>query len=125
MLQSLPRREGRVFVDWKGRPITYHTACGRLQKLCERVGLRQVHWHALRHTFASTLAMRNVPVNVIQGLLGHESVMTTMRYAHTKESAMEEALRALEGWARLPSEDHESHNCADSQEARHDLAGPT
>ena len=95
MLESLPSREGRVFVDWKGRPLTYATAVCRLQKPCERVGLRQVRWHALRHTFASTLAMRNVPVNAIQGLLGHESVMTTMRYAHTNQFSLAEAVAKL------------------------------
>lgn len=41
-----------------------------------------VGWHTLRHTYASWLAMRGVPVNALQALLGHASLKQTQRYMH-------------------------------------------
>jgi integrase len=48
----------------------------------KRAGLRHLGWHTLRHSFASHLAMRNVPLKAVQELLGHASIQMTMRYAH-------------------------------------------
>ena len=36
--------------------------------------------HKLRHTFATTLSRKNIPVEVIKELLGHDSLDTTMGY---------------------------------------------
>jgi integrase len=52
-----------------------------------------LHWHDLRHEFASRLAERAGPITEIQRLLGHASVQTTERYiSHTlarlKQSAV-------------------------------------
>ena len=36
--------------------------------------------HKLRHTFATTLSRKNIPVEIIKELLGHDSLDTTMGY---------------------------------------------
>ena len=41
-----------------------------------------IGWHVLRHTFASHLVMRSVPLKAVQELLGHATIEMTMRYTH-------------------------------------------
>lgn len=43
---------------------------------------QRVVFHTLRHTFASWLAMKGVPLLVISQLMGHTSITMTQRYAH-------------------------------------------
>jgi len=57
---------------------------------------RRIGWHALRHTFASQLAMRGAPLSAIQQLLGHSNIQTTMRYAHLSPSTLNETIMLLE-----------------------------
>lgn len=52
--------------------------------------------HALRHTFAVRMLEAGVDVRVVQVLLGHASVTTTMRYAHVSDSLRAGAVRAME-----------------------------
>jgi len=40
--------------------------------------------------------MRGVPLKVIQELLGHSSIVTTMRYAHLAPHVAREAVRVLD-----------------------------
>ena len=40
------------------------------------------HFHHLRHTFATMLIHKGVPIYEVQHLLGHRSVNTTQIYAH-------------------------------------------
>ena len=48
-----------------------------------RAGLRRVHMHSLRHSFASALVMAGAPVTEVQGLLGHSSPAVTLKvYSH-------------------------------------------
>ena len=52
--------------------------------------------HKLRHTFASHLVMRGVPLRVVQLLLGHSSIAMTERYAHLQPSSMTGAIALLD-----------------------------
>ena len=53
------------------------------------------HFHTLRHSFASWLAEREVPIFSIQQLLGHSSVNTTLIYAHLSSSQLHGAVNKL------------------------------
>ena len=52
--------------------------------------------HALRHTCASRLVQRNVPLFTVMKFLGHKSFQITQRYAHLSPSNLSEAVDALE-----------------------------
>ena len=46
---------------------------------CRKAGIEGITWHKLRHTFASRLVNRGVDIVTVQQLLGHSTVVTTMR----------------------------------------------
>jgi integrase len=85
---------GYVFLD-KGRPFESHRMIREIREVRYRAGLRQMGWHTLRHTFASHLAIKGAPLHVVQALLGHSSIGTTMRYAHVAPSALRTAIDML------------------------------
>jgi integrase len=86
---------GYVFLDADGEPFDHKRLYRRLAKACEHAGLRKITWHILRHTFASQLAMKGVPLHAVQTLLGHSNIIMTMRYAHVAPSALRTAIDML------------------------------
>jgi site-specific recombinase XerD len=75
---------GRVFFNQKPRWFT---------DASREAGLKDFTWHCLRHTFASRLVMAGVDLRTVQELLGHKSIMMTMRYSHLSQ---EHCMKALE-----------------------------
>jgi integrase len=52
-------------------------------------------FHILRHTYASSLAMKGVPMGVIAAQLGHaDTRMTEKHYAHLAPSYVADTVRA-------------------------------
>jgi integrase len=95
MLFKRKKSTGYVFEDADGEPFDNKRLNRRLAAICKKAGLRKITWHILRHTFASHLAMRGVPLTTVQTLLGHSNITTTMRYAHVAPSTLRTAIDML------------------------------
>jgi integrase len=81
-----PTAEGEHGGEWGVRRRFYATL--------ERAGLPRVHFHDLRHCFA-TLAVQKLPLPTVQGYMGHAHISTTMRYVH-HSPATEDAAKLAE-----------------------------
>lgn len=51
-----------------------------------------IHFHNLRHSFASNLVQRGVNLYVVKELLGHENIKTTQIYSHLTQSSLSNAV---------------------------------
>ncbi len=61
-----------------------------------RVGIKDFHFHDLRHTFASHLVMAGVDITTVKELLGHKTLIMTLRYAHLAPSHKVKAMEILD-----------------------------
>ena len=102
MLLKRRRATGYVFLNADGEPFTHKSVTSELARVCEKAKLRRITWHILRHTFASHLAEKGVPLGAIQMLLGHSAISTTMRYAHVAPSTLRTAIGLLSPGAAVP-----------------------
>ena len=95
VLRSLPSRftGGYVFPSAKGStPLNAKNFLNRVfYPALKQAGIEDFHWHDLRHTFASRLAMRNVHQKAIKELMGHETLAMTDRYMHLSPVHLHEA----------------------------------
>jgi len=67
------------------RNLAGESLCGPrywFEKALKGAGIAGFHWHDLRHTFASRLAMAGVGLRAIQDALGHKCIAMTVRYSH-------------------------------------------
>ncbi len=59
-------------------------------------GIKDFHFHDLRHTFASHCIMAGVDITTLSKLLGHKSLKMTLRYAHLAPSHLVKAVNILD-----------------------------
>lgn len=97
ILQRLERRAkgSSIFHHSDGTPRTVSWAASAWNRACRRAGLVDAHLHDARHSFASHLVNKGVPIRVVQDLLGHSSIRLTERYSHLAQGAAHEAVELL------------------------------
>jgi integrase len=98
---ALGKRNEHVFYNHEtGKPFVDLSTGFALA--CRSAGISGVTWHTLRHTFASRLLDRGVDIMTVKELLGHSTVIVTMRYTHTNLDSKVAAVAKLEGnWDNL------------------------
>lgn len=81
---SVTREDDSLFVDDKGRRMTYEKVRVIVRDNMTQVSsLDKCSPHVLRHTFATTMLNHNANLESIKRLLGHQSLQTTEIYTHT------------------------------------------
>lgn len=74
-----------VFTNAVGRPLNPAYVSRRFRFFRQVARLPEnIHFHSLRHTFASWAVMRGVDIYTLKDILGHSDVTVTQRYAHLR-----------------------------------------
>jgi site-specific recombinase XerD len=77
------REAGPVFLSERKQRISLRRLRTLIKDLASQAGIKKdLHPHALRHSFAVALLDRNVDLETIRDLLGHEKIETTSIYLH-------------------------------------------
>jgi integrase len=81
-----PSEQDLVFASLEGKPLHRKLASQLFDAAITAAEVKRLTLHKLRHTFASLLLSRNVPITKVSRLLGHRDSTITLRvYAHFVE----------------------------------------
>ena len=97
--------EDRLLVSAEGLPLFSSRVSHVMSDTRRAAGVSdQVHFHSMRHLFASRLLAAGVDLPTVSGLLGHSDVAVTARvYAHQlpgREDVARNAIERIEGFVR-------------------------
>ncbi len=85
-----------VFIH-KSTVYTKDYLSARFKNLVRKCELNDnYHFHTLRHTFASWLVQKGVPIYTVSKLLGHADLSITQIYAHLKSEDFRNAVESLD-----------------------------
>jgi len=92
LLRSMRPGAGQdLLFDYNGRAVkNVRTA---FETARHKAGLDDVHFHDLRHTFASWAVMNGLDIYRLQTYMGHSTISLTQRYAHLSGEFLQDGAR--------------------------------
>jgi integrase/recombinase XerD len=86
-----------VFYRINGIKLNEDFVSRNFKKVVRQVGLSDdIHFHTLRHSFASNLVQKGISIYSVKELPGHKNIVTTMIYAHLNRESLFKAISCLE-----------------------------
>ena len=86
-----------VFCKLDGFKYNRDYVSRRFKKSVRKAKLNEaITFHKLRHSFSSELVSQGVPINVLQALLGHQSLISTQVYVHSNREQLVNAIKRLD-----------------------------
>lgn len=96
-IQSFGSTHDFVFCKANGEQYTGDHISQSFKRACKAAGLdSRIHFHTLRHSFASNLVQKGVPLYAIKELLGHSSISTTEIYSHLNMETLRDAIKKFD-----------------------------
>ncbi len=92
LLRALRPGAGQdLLFDYNGRGMkNVRTAFSTARR---KAGLEDIHFHDLRHTFASWAVMNGLDIYRLQTYMGHSTISLTQRYAHLSGEFLQDGAR--------------------------------
>jgi integrase/recombinase XerD len=91
-----------IFNDKRGRQLKESTVSQKFKRFVRRAQLNdKLHFHSLRHSFATHLVKKRVPLYAVQKLLGHADSKTTEVYSHLQPEQLHREVNVLAGMFKI------------------------
>lgn len=87
------RDRGRLLLSNTGRPLERVAVWQIVTRHARQAGLRNVHPHTVRHSFATHLLAGGADLRVVQELLGHSDIVTTQIYTHVDRTRLRDVVK--------------------------------
>lgn len=87
------RDQGKLFLSRTGRPIERVRVWQIVKHWSKQAGLKDIHPHMLRHSFATHLLAGGADLRIVQDLLGHADITTTQIYTHVDRSQLRNTIK--------------------------------
>ena len=88
------QEEGYVFLNPESNNIWINPT-RFLKRICEKAGVKYIGFHGIRHSVCTDLVEKGVPINVVQAIMAHSDIRTTLKYTHLKDQSIQNAMKLL------------------------------
>jgi len=86
-----------LFCHNDNSPLKANTVSGAWRTLMKRLGIKNIRFHDMRHTMATTMLRAGVHPKIVQERLGHSSIVITLdTYSHVAPGLQHSAANKLD-----------------------------
>ena len=85
-----------MFTTLEGKSLDHRCVQRMVKRYAAKAGIdKNISLHTLRHSFATDLYRKTSKIRLVQKVLGHSDLSTTMIYTHIHDPEVEEALKSF------------------------------
>jgi len=94
-------RSPALFLNRSGGRLSRISCWKIVTKYAKKAGIKDMHPHLLRHSFATHLLSNGADLRAVQELLGHADISTTQIYTHITKGELKDVYQKTHPRARL------------------------